>query len=162
EVHRYGAVLEGAGPVDSMELAVIHLDAAIVEVGGVDQVLRAIAADGQALVYRTLRGMIQRQHGVLQVHGLRPAADRSVFTREQEHARAREPAFRDHEIRRAVVHDARRVTQTVFSDRGVWNGHHQRLRRAGAVVQRGHSGAVVRNPYKGIWIEYQSPRVDEL
>ena len=86
---------------DGLERRVEDVDAAVVEVGRVQPVVR----DREALVDRAARRAVGADDGGRAVHGRRPAEDRAGLGREEEPRGAALAVLADDEVGRVAVED---------------------------------------------------------
>src|SRR5260221_7898699 len=71
-----------------LEIRVVHLDPATVEIGGINESAIRGCADGQTLVNRSASRVVNGKDGVVQVHARTPSADGPTFRVEDENGTA--------------------------------------------------------------------------
>jgi len=101
--------------IHEAEFPVVHFHHTVAKVGGINEVPRAVIADGKTLVdgapgqnHRLLPApSYPRPRGHESHQSEEPSADRAVLGREQENPLAGSRPVRHHEVGRAVENDAR-------------------------------------------------------
>lgn len=149
---------------NQMEVGVVDINAVVVEVGGIEEVVPFDACQRQPFVDGGT-GIGGGEDGIVAVYGWTPGSNRAVFGGEDEERRARFAVLRDDKIARPIKDDAGGRTGCRGAIRPRDAYHQGRIGREGharAVVEGGDVGAIVGNPEGRRGASYDAPGIEQM